>query len=224
MYIKTKNYMKKKAMILVAHADDESLGAGGLIQKLVKKDWEVSVVFLTNGILDIRGVIEDNREDAFNACKTLGVNKPYFLDYKDQYFDTYPIADMANSVASIGIDPDLIITHAATDLNLDHRIVADISRIIGRPKTKPISILACEIPSTSFWNASPFPVNYYVDISDEIDKKIEAFSEYKNELQEYPHPWSKKGLKLLAEYHGMQSGYKYAEAFQLIRGYASLLP
>jgi len=216
--------MKKKAMILVAHADDESLGAGGLIPKLVKTDWEVSVVFLTNGILDVRGVIENNREDAICACKILGVQTPHFLDYKDQYFDTYPIADLANSVTSLGLDPDLIITHAETDLNLDHRITADISRIVGRPKKKPISILACEIPSTSFWNAKPFQANYFVNITDEIDIKIEAFSQYKNELQDYPHPWSKKGLKLLAEYHGMQSGYKYAEAFQLIRGYASLLP
>jgi len=95
--------------------------------------------------------------------------------------------------------------------------------IVGRPKNKPISILASEIPSTSFWNAKQFPANYYVDITNEIDTKIEAFSQYKNELQEYPHPWSRKGLKLLAEYHGMQSGYKYAEAFQLIRGYENLL-
>src|ERR1035437_3124297 len=215
--------MKRKAMVLVAHADDETLGAGGLIQKLVKADWEVSVVFITNGILDVRGLIEDNREDAKNACMLLGVTNCYFLDYKDQYFDTYAIADMANSVAQLGLDPDLIITHAETDLNLDHRITADIARIIGRPKKKPIAILACEVPSTSFWNAHPFPANYFVDITNEIDTKIEAFSLYKNELQEYPHPWSKKGLKLLAEYHGMQAGYQYAEAYQLVRGYENLL-
>ena len=131
---------------------------------------------------------------------------------------------MANSVASLSLDPDLIVTHAETDLNLDHRITADISKIIGRPKKKPISILACEIPNTSFWNARQFPANYFVDITDEIDTKIRAFSQYRNELQEFPHPWSKKGLKLLAEYHGMQSGIQLAEAYQLIRGYPSLLP
>ena len=214
----------KKAMILVAHADDETLAAGGLIQKLVKTDWEISVVFLSNGILDVRGEIEDNREDANNACKMLGVINIFFLDYNDQKFDSYSIADMANSVASLGLDPDLIVTHAETDLNLDHRITADISKIIGRPKKKPISILACEIPNTSFWNARQFPANYFVDITEEIDTKIEAFSLYKNELQDFPHPWSPKGLKLLAEYHGMQAGYQFAEAYQLIRGYASLLP
>jgi hypothetical protein len=44
------------------------------------------------------------------------------------------------------------------------------------------------------------------------------------ELQDYPHPWSKKGLKLLAEYHGMQSGFRFAEAFSVIRAYEGRLP
>ena len=213
----------KRALILMAHADDEVLGAGGIIQKLVKLDWDVSVVLMTNGVLDVRDGIEDNRDDAIQACRILNVNRLELLGYNDQKFDTYPIADMANSVSSLRLEPDLIVTHATTDLNLDHRITAEIAMIVGRPKNKPISILASEIPSTSFWNAKQFPANYYVDITNEIDMKIEAFSQYKNELQEYPHPWSRKGLKLLAEYHGMQSGYKYAEAFQLIRGYENLL-
>ncbi len=77
---------------------------------------------------------------------------------------------------------------------------------------------------TKFWNARQFAANYFMDITNEVDTKIEAFSSYKNEIQEYPHPWSKRALKLLAEFHGMQSGCQYAEAYQLIRGYASLLP
>ena len=109
------------------------------------------------------------------------------------------------------------------DLNKDHRLTCEVAKIIGRPKIKPISILGCEIPSTSFWNGRIFPANYYVDISNHINLKIEAFSKYHNEIQEYPHPWSKKGLKLLAEYHGMQSGFQYAEAFNIIRGYEDRL-
>ena len=216
--------MMKQAMVLMAHADDETLGAGGLIQKLVQSSWDVSIVLLSDGILQTRGLTEDNRDDSRKACEMLGVRDPIFLGFSDQKFDSYPLADMANAVAKLELSPDLIITHVETDLNLDHRIVADIAKIIGRPKRNPISILGCEIPNTSFWNARQFPANYFVDITNEVDTKIEAFSCYKNEIQEYPHPWSKRGLKLLAEFHGMQSGCQYAEAYQLIRGYASLLP
>jgi LmbE family N-acetylglucosaminyl deacetylase len=208
----------KEALVLVAHADDESLGAGGLIQKLTKMDWNVSVVILSNGILTVRGKIQNNSSDASKACNILGISAPTFLGYNDQKFDTYSIADMTNSVISLNLDPDLIITHVETDLNLDHRLVLDIAKIIGKPKKKPISILGCEIPSTSFWNSKQFPANYFVDITNELETKIKAFSQYKNELKSYPHPWSKKALRVLAEYHGIQSGYRFAEAYSVIRG------
>ncbi len=214
----------KNALVLVAHADDESLGAGGLICRLVDAEWAVSVVLLSDGVVNVRGDVQDNRDDARRACEVLGAGEPTFLGFEDQRFDKYPIADMANAVTALGLEPDLIITHVETDLNLDHRLVLEVAKVVGRPKSKPVSILGCEVPSTSFWNGKQFPANYYVDITNELDKKIEAFGQYENELMTQPHPWSAKGLRLLAEYHGMQSGFAYAEAYQLIRGYAGMLP
>jgi len=213
-----------EALVLVAHADDETLGAGGTIQKVVKRVWKVNVVILSNGLLEVRGKGEDNRFGAIAACEVLGVGEPKLLGFADQQFDQVPMAELANSVFSLGLEPDLILTHSETDLNLDHKITCQVAKIVGRPKKKPISILACEIPNTSFWNGEPFPANFYVDITEEIDRKIEAFARYENELQPFPHPWSKRGLKLLAEYHGMQAGFAYAEAFSIIRAYEGRLP
>jgi LmbE family N-acetylglucosaminyl deacetylase len=212
-----------EALILVAHADDETLGAGGTIQKLVRRGWQVNIVILSNGLLDTRKG-EDNRSSAAEACQVLGVGEPKLLDFADQRFDEVAIADLANAVYKLGHQPDLIITHTETDLNLDHKITCQVAKIVGRPKKKPVSILACEIPNTSFWNGQAFPANYYVDITEEIDRKVAAFAKYENEIQPFPHPWSEKGLRLLAEYHGMQSGFRYAEAFSVIRAYEGRLP
>lgn len=213
-----------EALILVAHADDETLGVGGTIPKLLKKGWNVKVIALSDGVLDVRGTIENNRLGFQAACAILGVQECRLLGFKDQKFDEVPMADLANAVASLRLMPDLIITHVDTDLNMDHRLTCEVAKIIARPKSKPVSILGCEIPNTTFWNAKIFPANYYVDISEQIDLKVDAFSKYENELQDYPHPWSKKGLKLLAEYHGMQSGFRFAEAFSVIRAYEGRLP
>jgi hypothetical protein len=138
--------------------------------------------------------------------------------------DTCSVAEMADAVRGLGDTPDLIVTHGVGDLSCDHRIVAEIARIVGRPTRKPVTILECEVPGYASWNGSAFPPNYYVDISDHIETKIRAFSEYSHELREYPDPWSPDGLRILAQYHGMQSGYRYAEAFRLIRGGSGLLP
>src|SRR5947209_8739776 len=146
-----------EALILVAHADDETLGCGGLIQKLIKKGWHTQVVILSNGILDVRDKTQDNREGFKAACEMLGVSTYQQLGFKDQRFDTVSMADLANSVVRLGLNPDLIVTHADTDLNMDHRLTCEVAKIIGRPKQKPISILGCEIPNTTFWNGDVFP-------------------------------------------------------------------
>jgi len=211
-------------MILMAHADDETLGAGGLIQKLLAQAWDVHIVIVSDGLVSVRGEIQDNRGGTKKACEHLKVkNAPVFLGFKDQKFDQVAIADLANQAISLQLNPDLIVTHTDTDLNNDHRLTFEVAKILARPKSKPISLICAEIPNTTFWNGQPFPANYYVDITEEIDRKIEAFAVYENELQAYPHPWSREGLKLLAQYHGMQCGFAYAEAFRIIRGYEGRL-
>jgi LmbE family N-acetylglucosaminyl deacetylase len=213
-----------QALILCAHADDETLGSGGTIRKLVNGGWDVEVVIVSDGIVRARGVEQDNRPGAFAACDILGVSPPRFLGIADQRFDALPVSDIARAVSDLALTPDLIIAHAESDLNRDHRIVSEVARIIGRPKTKPVAILESEVPSTTFWNGKPFPANYFVDITDYVDIKIRALEQYVHEIQPYPHAWSREGLKLLAQYHGMQCGVAYAEAFHMVRGYEGRLP
>lgn len=213
-----------QALLLCAHADDETLGAGGTLQKLVARGWKVDVVVMSDGIVRERGIVQDNRPSAFAACRMLGASEPSFLGFADQRFDEVTIADLSNAVSSLELEPDLIISTAETDLNRDHRLVAEAGRIIGRPRRKPVSILECEVPNTTFWNGRAFPANYYVDITEQIETKLRAFEQYANEVQPFPHPWSREGLRLLAQYHGMQAGFPYAEAFHLVRGYEGSLP
>lgn len=214
----------KSALVLVAHADDETLGCGGTIQKLLRTGWSVEVVIMSESVVRARGTVEDNRASAVRACAILGVGEPRFMGFADQEFDAVPMAELAGSVGALGLTPDLILTHATTDLNKDHVLTAEVARIVGRPRSKPVSILACEIPSTTFWNGAVFDANYYVDITETLENKIRAFEQYDNEIRPYPHPWSREGLELLAKYHGMQCGMGRAEAFQVVRGYEGRLP
>lgn len=142
--------MNQRALVLVAHADDETLGAGGMIPKLQSQGWVVDVVALSSGVLDVRGEIEDNSGDFKSVCEYYAVNSATLLGYPDQKFDQVPVADMANSVFNLKLNPDMIITHVSSDLNRDHVITCEIAKIVGRPKSKPVSILGMEIPNTSF--------------------------------------------------------------------------
>ena len=216
---------QRSALVLVAHADDESLGCGGTIPKLVRDGWDVQVVIFSDGLISTRpGEAQDNSADALAACAVLGVAPPTVLGFRDQLFDTVPMAELANAAGSLGLEPDLILTHAPTDLNKDHRLVAEVAKIIGRPRRRPVSILGCEVPGTTMWNGTVFPGDFYVDITDTLQTKLDAFACYANEVQEPPGSWSLQGIELLARYHGMQVGVGAAEAFTVIRAMGGLLP
>ena len=214
----------RQVMVLIAHADDETLGCGGTISKLAACGWDIRTVILSAGVVTTRGAVgHNNRDHAVQACSVLGVLEPVFLSFEDQKFDAYPVADLCSEVLSLDIEPDLIFSHVGTDLNSDHRIVSEIAKIIGRPRTKPVTILGCEIPATSFWNARTFHGDLFVDIDSTLERKIEAFSRYLNEIKDFPSPWSEEGLRLLARYHGMQAGLPAAEAFVVYRAYGEHL-
>ncbi len=219
------NSKQQSCLALMAHADDETLGAGGTLAKLSQNGWRVDVVFLSDGVVQTRGdTVQDNRHHGEEACQRLGLNVPVYLGFRDQKFDTYAMADIAGAVGELGLSPDLIVTHVDTDLNQDHRITLEAAKIIGRPRQKPVSILGVEIPKTSFWNTQTFAPNYYVDITDTLSTKIHAFEAYAHEKKPFPHAFSTEMIELLATYHGAHAGFGKAEAFKIYRGYEGRLP
>lgn len=209
-----------KILIFAAHADDETLGAGGLIPKLIRAGHAVSVILASDGHIKARAAGIHNLSHFEKACELYGINAIAYLGLEDQYFDKYPIAEIANAAMKAADSPDLIISHTDTDLNKDHRIISDVAKIIGRPKKKPVSILGMEIANTTAWNGKVFVPHFYVDITDTIDIKKKAFSFYENEQNQFPYPYSLEGISVLAQYRGMEAGYQYAEAFQVMRFHA----
>ncbi len=204
-------------MILMAHADDEALGCGGYIPILVNRGCNVSLIIASNCLVTARGKMQNNKDAVSKSCKILGIQNVFYLDLEDQHFEKYLVSDIVNRIEAFEINPNLIISHVSSDLNLDHRIIHDCAKIVGRSINRQIKILGCEVPNTSAWNARPFNANFYVDITATIQKKVDAFSCYKNELREFPHPWSSKGLLITAQQRGMEAGLEYAEAYEVIR-------
>lgn len=76
------------------------------------------------------------------------------------------------------------------------------------------------ISETEFAPALPekaFIPNYYVDVSEFMDEKIDIMSIYESELGDHPFPRSNRNIKALATFRGASVGVEYAEAFQLVK-------
>lgn len=229
-------------LVIVAHPDDEVLGAGGTMLKHAESDDKVTVIYMATGITSRRKSnyqnsslyepkqgesdkmereVEMLRNDAKKACKLLGVKNTVFYDYPDNEMDSVPLLQIVKTIEKeiIKNKPDRIFTHHYGDLNIDHRIVYNATLTACRPFDNIISELICfEVPSSTEWNyPSSFNPNYFIDIHKQLEKKIKAMESYRNEIRQFPHPRSSKNLRSVAEKWGSTSGSKAAEAFEIIR-------
>lgn len=223
--------MEKRILIVSAHPDDEILGCGGTSARLAAEKNQVYTMILGEGATSReknrdreKSRIDLNRlkEQCRLANKIIGVRDLILHDFPDNRFDTVPFLDIVKTVerAKGKIKPDVIFTHFAHDLNLDHRITYQAVLTATRPiRGETVKeIYSFEILSSSEWNyPSNFNPNIFIDIENTLALKLDAMKLYKQELQKFPHPRSLKGIKLNAQSWGMKSGLNFAEAFSVVR-------
>ena len=214
-------------LVVASHADDEILGCGGVIARHVQQGDIVTVVVVCNREY---GRIYDDKiiAEEYNACRkakeSLGYQRLDFLDMPDGLLDTIGVVKIIDGIEPIvnEFKPDVMYT-SYYDVHQDHQMVFKASMIIARSvaKTRIKKVLCYEDPSAT--EQSPplphwtFVPNYFVDISEFIDKKIEAFKFYVREQREFPHPRSIEGIKAFAQWRGVEANLKYAEAFMMLK-------
>ena len=62
-----------------------------------------------------------------------------------------------------------------------------------------------------------FLPNYFVDVTEFMDEKLEVMKIYESEIGEHPFPRSIRNIEALAVFRGASVGVEYAEAFQLLK-------
>lgn len=218
-------------LIVAAHPDDEILGCAGAIVRLIREGFQANTLILGEGIssrgnnrygLEKDNGIKELRNQAYKANRIIGIKKVFIHDFPDNRFDSIAFLDIVKVIEKIKLEimPHIIFTHDVNDLNIDHRIIYNAVLTATRPiKNETVKdIYSFEILSSTEWNfPKVFAPDTFFNISNTINKKLKAISEYKAELREFPHPRSAKGVKLNAQYRGMMVGLKYAEAFKCVR-------
>jgi N-acetylglucosamine malate deacetylase 1 len=218
-----------RVLVVAAHPDDETLGAGGTIARHAAAGDEVWVCLLSEGASSRHGEVELQKSCAERACEVLGVHKVVFLDLPDQRLDTYSLLDIIRPIESCleALQPQVVYTHFMEDVNQDHRIAFRATLVATRPVGghSVTQVLCFETPSSTEW-AAPFPgsvfaPNVFVDITETLPTKLEAMSRYADthvsEVRPFPHPRSLEALEVYAKRHGVKVGVDAAEPFMLVR-------
>jgi len=197
-----------KILILAPHADDESIGCGGLLLKYAS---QCDVIFLTDGRYgdkDIEPIkmIEIRKKEFESVMHKLSVNNFILLDIEDTKLeDNYPIFKTIdfNNYDYICIPNNL-------DQHPDHKTVTKHIKkaYLENNINKGIKILMYEV-----WGALPLP-NFYTDISDKIKDKKEIINMYHSQIKHIDYATK---ITSLNEYRGMIASKKSVEAYFVIR-------
>jgi LmbE family N-acetylglucosaminyl deacetylase len=215
-------------LIVVAHPDDEALGAGGTLARHSQNGDHVSIVILADGESSRHGYHQDGimarQQSAARAAQALGARAPQLLGLPDNALDSLPLLHVVQKLEPFfrSIKPAIVYTHHPHDLNIDHRIVANAVLIACRPISgSPVrAIYTFETASSTEWSipgALAFSPRRFVDISATLNAKIAALQCYDSEMRQFPHPRSYEAVEALARWRGATVGLAAAEAFEVQR-------
>lgn len=226
--------MTQKILVIAAHPDDEVLGCGGAIAAHALAGDEVHVVIMAEGATsrspqrDIavhQAQLGRLAEVARKAGAVLGAASVTLHGLPDNRMDSLDRLDVIKLVeAEIArVAPQVVYTHHAGDLNIDHRIVHESVLTACRPTPgHPVKcLLFFEVASSTEWmpasSAPCFAPNWFVDISRTLELKLKALACYDSEMCAWPHARSIRALENLARWRGASVGVDAAEAFVLGR-------
>lgn len=219
-------------LIIAAHPDDEVLGCGGTIARLVARGTTVHVAFLADGVgartneadPDAKALAA-RRDAARLACHTLGAQPPGFDDLPDNQLDAIPLLRITQKIEALIEEscPDTVFTHHAGDVNIDHRRIHEAVVTACRPQPGSLvrRLLFFEVPSSTEWqppgSAPAFTPNVFVDIAETLEHKLTALRAYEAEMRPWPHARSIEAAEYQARWRGATAGMEAAEAFMLGR-------
>lgn len=191
-------------LIIAPHADDETLGCGGLISRYKSH----LVLCADEPLKPVKEVLD-----------FYGFTSFHHLKLKDGRFDEHNFGDIVKSIFDIvdKIRPDRVFIPYIHDIHSDHRIISEASysacKVFRAPYVK--SIYMYEVLSQSNLSSIPFKPDTYLDISRDIPRKLYALSFY-NDCN-FPMVRGKKEVEALALFRGSQCYQEYSEAFMTIR-------
>src|SRR3989344_4227934 len=215
----------REILVFAAYPDDDVIGCGGSLVKY-STDNAITVVYMTSGdagsLTYTKEQLAQIREaEAKKAASILGIENLVFLRNPDGYLQ-YNLDNLVRLINLIRQKrPNVIFTHSNNDTHADHRVTNQLvtqavfraagpwfQETEGKPwMTDTILVFEVWTPLAT--------VHYLEDVTQFMNKKLEALREHKSQIKDIRYDEWIEGLN---RYRGGSTGIgKYAEAFEIIR-------
>lgn len=213
-------------LVVSPHPDDETLGAGGTLLKLKKQGHSIYWLNVT----DMKpedgwgtDMIAHRQEQIAAVNAYFGFTKFYNLAFPAAKLSSLDEGSIIGAVKKVydEVRPQWLIITGRYDAHSDHRVVYDCcmaaAKTFRAPYIKRITTMEIISETELGYQSEKFQPNFYVDISDEIEGKIEAMQIYDTEIDDIPFPRSLINIRALSMLRGGEIQTRHAEAFCMVR-------
>tara|TARA_B100000787_G_scaffold170069_1_gene163808 strand:- start:6587 stop:7258 length:672 start_codon:yes stop_codon:yes gene_type:complete len=216
-----------RTIVIAPHPDDETLGVGGTLLRRKAEGVSLAWIIVTNISIESGWSAEKvkQRADEIERITQLyEFDEVYCLNFETTQLDTIPMSDLVSAMSDAfkEFQPEEVFVPHPADVHTDHRVVFDAvsacTKWFRYPSVK--RVLAYETLSEtdfSLGTYQAFRPNVFVDIEHFFSEKLQAMDIYASEVGEFPFPRSHEAIRALATLRGAASGFKAAEAFELLR-------
>lgn len=216
------------------HPDDLEIGCGGTLAKYAKLGHKVFMCHIANGNLGHKIIEPDElakirQKEAERAAGIIGAES-FTLDVGDLHVDSNDMEARKKLVEIVRYTKaDIIITHNPDDYMRDHmevsQMACDVSFCATVPHHATESSYINEFPPVFYMDTLAgigFIPTEYVDITEEIETKLEALSCHESQVKwmlEHDKIDFIDFVRTCSKYRGLQASVPYAEGFRQYAGW-----
>jgi len=195
--IKLLNPDSGRVLVLAPHIDDDIIGAGGCLRKHIQSGDDIIAVYFAD-------CSEERIKEAEEAANVIGFRHLEFFEYESKTL--LKQKDLLGRLSTIVNDykPAIVYSPSLFDRHNDHLAVNHYLSLLYEQYRFDFTVYAYEVWTT-------LVPNLIVDISDVVESKKKAITQYKSQLSH--NNWLDAAISL-NRYRGVTSGVgMYAEGF-----------
>jgi len=201
----------KSVLLLAPHQDDEVIGAGGLLCQLRDKGCQISIAYLTDGVMTDENSsfvdsfwVEERSKESIIACEKLSADR-YELGISNRSCEVSlsKLNEIGELVTSVG--PDIVLLPWFLDAPAKHRFANHLLYLADCLNSLPqFTVLAYQVRGHIFSNA-------FADITNQLGEKLNLVRVYDSQVSNF-HRYDHQSAGISAwNSRFLPPGYKKSE-------------
>ncbi|NMO97837.1 bacillithiol biosynthesis deacetylase BshB2 [Paenibacillus lemnae] len=188
--------MKKRALVVFPHPDDEAFGTSGTLAKMIDEGWEVTYACLTLGEMGRNMGVppfanritlpEIRKLELEESCRSIGIQDVRMLGFHDKMveFEEPEVIDEVMQKLLDELQPSLVITfYPGYSVHPDHDATgASVVRTIQRMPVDQRPVVHCLAFSNGCreWIGEP---DVFQDVTEYLDQKLKSITAHRSQFQ-----------------------------------------